>query len=59
MEKNQHALSEVLAPPPQVVRENDVDELHEDNMEGGKDCQAELSRMIVNVNINTSDSECV
>lgn len=34
MEENQRALSEVLAPPVVHVTENDVEESHEDNMEG-------------------------
>ena len=36
MEENQRALSEVLAPPVVHVTENDVEESHEENMEGGE-----------------------
>ena len=36
MEENQRALSEVLAPPVVHVAENDVEESHEENMEGGE-----------------------
>ena len=51
MEENQRALSEVLAPPPSVihvVRENDVDESREDNLEGGE-CGVGKREIIPNV----------